>query len=263
MPGLTSSPEARDDYGMLLPRSDSVQKRRRVRNRWLVVLAAGLSLTLPGEGIGAQTGSSDESDVPPAAREADGTAPPAVGAVVTGTILYGKSADALTIIRDRHGQQQVYARGDEIPDAGEVVEIHRNYIVVRRGRSLERLGFSSDVVTPMFVPASPGAAQATAPEDHGKVLRRRMFSHPELLLQLVGATAVVEDGQFRGYRVTQPNDPAFLESLGLKPGDLLTAVNGVPLDTVDYGSKVLDTMAGTGQLTFTVRRGDQVLGVSN
>ncbi len=90
-----------------------------------------------------------------------------------------------------------------------------------------------------------------------------MFSHPELLLQLVGATAVVEDGHFRGYRVTQPNDPTFLESLGLKPGDLLTAVNGVPLDTPDYGSQALDALSATGELTFTVRRGDQILVVGD
>jgi len=248
---------------MFLPRSGFVQKRRRIRGRWLA-LAAGLSLTLSGVGDGAQTDSFDESDVPAAMRDADRAAPRAVGAVVTGTILYSKSADALTIIRDRQGQQQVYARGDEIPDGGEVVEIHRNYIVVRRDGSLERLEFSwAAAATPMSVRAVPGEAQATPPEDQRTALRRRMFSHPELLLQLVGATAVVEGGQFRGYRVTQPSDPAFLESLGLKPGDLLTAVNGVPLDTPDYGSGALDALSATGQLTFTVRRGDQVLGVSD
>jgi type II secretory pathway component PulC len=40
---------------------------------------------------------------------------------------------------------------------------------------------------------------------------------------MVGATVVVEGGHFRGYRVMQPEDPTFLDSLGLKPGDILTA----------------------------------------
>jgi type II secretory pathway component PulC len=80
-----------------------------------------------------------------------------------------------------------------------------------------------------------------------------------LLLNLVGATAVVEGGHFRGYRVMKPEDPAFIESLGLKPGDVLIAVNGVPLNTPDYGVQVLDAMSGTDKLAFTVQRGSEIL----
>jgi general secretion pathway protein C len=245
---------------MFRPHSDFFSRQPRAGKQWLALVAG---LTLLGAANGAP-GSPGEADVDvPAAREADRPAPPADGALLTGTIVSSKSADARTIISDSRGHQRVYARGDEIPDGGEVVEIHRDYVLVRRGGRLERLEFSSDVVSPMSVSATPGTAHATPPEDQRKVLRRRMFSHPELLLQLVGATAVMEDGQFRGYRVMQPNDPAFLESLGLRPGDLLTAVNGVPLDTPDYGAQVIDAMSDTGELTFTVERGDQVLAVSD
>ena len=153
----------------------------------------------------------------------------------------------------------MYARGDEIADGGEVVEILRDYVVVRRGGRLETLEFSRNAATWKF----EGAAQATPPEDYRKVLRHAMFTHPELLLQLVGATTVVEGGRFRGYRVMQPKDPELLESLGLKPGDILTAVSGVPLDTPDYGVQVLDAMSGTGELTFTVQRGGRQVLVVN
>jgi general secretion pathway protein C len=251
------------------PGSDFFQRRCRVRKRWLV-LAAVLPLTLVGAGNGAQSSSGD-SGVPAAPEPSSapmpppqaGASPPADGALLTGTILSSKSADARTIISDRNGRQWVYARGDEIADGGEVVEIHRDYIVVRRGGRLEMLDFSWNAATRMFEHATPGAAQTTPPEDYREVLRHAMFTHPELLLQLVGATAVVEGGHFRGYRVMQPEDPTFLESLGLKPGDMLTAVNGAPLDTPDYGAQVLDAVTGTGVLTFTVQRGGQVLVVSD
>jgi general secretion pathway protein C len=112
--------------------------------------------------------------------------------------------------------------------------------------------------------APPGAAQATPPEDYREVLRHALFTHPEQLLTLVGATVVVEGGRFRGYRVMQPENPAFLGSLGLKPGDILTGVNGVPLnDTRDYGVQVLDALSGTDKLTCTVQRGKQTLVVSD
>lgn len=255
---------------MIRSGSDFFQRRCRVRAR-LLVLAAGLSLTLVGAGSGAQSFSGD-SDVPAARKpsstpvttpEADAPSPPAGGRVLRGTILFTKSANARAIITDMRGRQRVYVSGDEIADGGEVVEIHRDYVVLRRGGRLETLEFSWNVATRMFERATPSAAQATPPEDYREVLRHAMFTHPELLLQMVGATAVVEGGRFLGYRVMQPEDPAFLESLGLKPGDILTAVNGVPLNTPDYGAQLLDAMSGMGKLTFTVRRGGQILVLSD
>jgi general secretion pathway protein C len=83
-----------------------------------------------------------------------------------------------------------------------------------------------------------------------------------LHVQLIGATPAVEGDYFLGYRVMKPVDPALLESLGLEPGDILTAVNGVPLDTPDYGIQLLNAMSGTGMLTFTVRRGNEIIAVN-
>jgi general secretion pathway protein C len=228
------------------------------------VLAAGLSLTLVGAGNGAQSSSAD-SDVPAASVPssvpvippgAGVPSPPADGTSLTGTILATKSANARAIITDTRGRQRVYARGDETPDGAKVAEIHRDHVVLRRGDRLETLEFSWDTAARIL---ARSAAPETPPEDYNEVLRRAMFTHPELLLNLVGATAVVEGGHFRGYRVMKPEDPAFIESLGLKPGDVLIAVNSVPLNTPDYGVQVLDAMSGTDKLAFTVQRGSEIL----
>jgi len=234
-----------------------------------LAVAAGLSLTLVSAVNGAQsstggpdlTAAREPSSVPVVPREADAPSPPADGGVLRATILATKSADARAIITDMRGRQRVYARGDEIAGGGEVVEIQRDYVVVRRGGRLETLEFPWNAATRKLGRATPGAAQETPPADNPEGLRHSMFTHPELLLQLVGATAVAEGGQFRGYRVMKSEDPAFLESLGLKPGDILTGVNGVPFSP-DYGVQVLDAMSGTGKLTYTVERGNQVLVVS-
>ncbi len=193
---------------------------------------------------------------------AKAAAPAVDGTALTGTILATQSANARAIITDGRGRQRVYARGDEITDGGEVVEIHRDYVIVRRGGRMETLEFPWNSATRKLVRATPGAAQETLPEDRQKVLRHEVFTHPGLLLQLVGATVVVEGGQFRGYRVMQPEDPTFLESLGLKPGDILTGVNGMPFTPDDYGAQVLHGLSGTDKLIYTVQRGNQVLAVS-
>lgn len=244
---------------------DFLQLRCGVRPRQLVLVAA-LSLTLVGTGNGASS-ASDDADTRAARasssegitpREADAPSLPVDSTSLTGTILAPLSANTRAIITDGHGRQHVYTRGDEIANGGEVVEIDRDHVVVRRGGRLETIEFPWNAATRKLERAKPGVVQETSPEDSREALRHKMFTDPQLLLQLVGATTVVEGGQFRGYRVMQPVDPTFLESLGLKPGDVLTGVNGVPF-TPDYGAQVLDAMSGTGKLTYTVQRGGQVL----
>lgn len=196
-------------------------------------------------------------------REAVAPPPVSGGTALTGTILSARLAELRTIIADVRGRQRVYAYGDEISDGGKVVEIHRDYVVLRRNGRRETLEFSWNAVARALERATRGETQETQPAGDLEILRHEMFTHPELLLELVGAAPVVEGERFVGYHVMEPEDPAFLESLGLKPGDILTAVNGVPLNTPDYGAQLLDAMSGTGKLTFTVRRGGQVLILSD
>jgi type II secretion system protein C len=245
------------------------QDRRNAGTRW-VMLGLGIAVTLAGA-WNAVRGSSGP-DVPNlresmASPQDTGALPPVSGGtVLAGTILSARLAEARTIVADMRGRQRVYARGDAITDGGKVLEIHRDYIVLRRNGRREMLEFSWNAVVRVLersARGTQGTVQETPPGDDLEVLREAMFTHPELLLQLIGATPVFEGERFLGYRVMKPEDTAFLESLGLKPGDVLIAVNGAPLNTPDYGAELLEAMSGTGKLTFTVRRGSEILVLSN
>jgi general secretion pathway protein C len=221
-----------------------------------LVLGLGLSLTLVGMGEEGVRSASEAATNTTAGRKP----PAAVSPALRGTILSASSAEARAIIVDGSGHEQVYGHGDEISPGASVVEIHRNHVVLRRNGRLEKIDSFRKSAEPLLDRPAAGMEPGETPaENDPEALRTAMFTRPELLLQLVGATAVIEGGQFSGYRVMAPEDPAFLESLGLKPGDILTAVNGVPLNTPDYGAGVFKALSGTGRLTFTVRRGNQIL----
>jgi general secretion pathway protein C len=220
-----------------------------------LVLGLGFSLTLVGMGEEGVRNASEAATNTTAGRKP----PAAVSLALRGTILSASSAEARAIIVDGSGHELVYGHGDEISLGESVVEIHRNYVVLRRNGRLEKIDFFRKSAEPLLDrPAGmePGNMPA---ENDPEALRTVMFTHPELLLQLVGATVALEDGRFFGYRVMAPQDPAFLESLGLKPGDILTAVNGAPLNTPDYGAGVFKALSGTGRLMFTFCRGNQIL----
>ena len=223
-----------------------------------LALGLGLSLTLVSMGMeGGQTASNAATNNANVGREPTTAVIPAL----RGTILSARSAEARVIITDASGHEQLYARGDEIAPGTSIVEIQRTYVVLRRNGRLEKIDFSRRSAEPILEEsvASPEPG-GTPPKNDPEALRAAMFTHPELLLQLVGATVAVEGGRFVGYRVMAPQDPAFLEFLGLKPGDILTAVNGMSLsNTSDYGAGIFDTLSGTGHLTFTIRRGSAIL----
>lgn len=100
-------------------------------------------------------------------------------------------------------------------------------------------------------------APADSPSDVAQ-LTEMAYTYPALLLELTGASPAIENGRFLGLRVATNADPALLAPLDLEPGDILIAVNGVSLESLDQSITLLDMFSGSGRLTFTVRRGDSV-----
>jgi general secretion pathway protein C len=65
------------------------------------------------------------------------------------------------------------------------------------------------------------------------------------------------DGKLKGYRIYPgPNREQF-GALGLRPGDLVTEINGVTLNNPAQGMEVFRTLGDTSQITVTVERDGQ------
>jgi general secretion pathway protein C len=68
---------------------------------------------------------------------------------------------------------------------------------------------------------------------------------------------VFANGQQRGYRVYPGRNRQQFSKLGLMPGDLVTAINGTPLDDPARGMEILQSMNSAAQVTVTVERNGQ------
>jgi general secretion pathway protein C len=77
---------------------------------------------------------------------------------------------------------------------------------------------------------------------------------PTELARQVNALPVIEDGRFVGVRLVAGGDVPLLARLGLKPDDVVTAVNGIPLDSPSRAQQVAGSLAGAQSATVTVRR---------
>ena len=65
------------------------------------------------------------------------------------------------------------------------------------------------------------------------------------------------NGKMKGYRVFPGRNRQQFIALGLRPGDLVTAVNGVALDDPARGMEIFQTIGDASQISVTVERAGQ------
>ena len=65
------------------------------------------------------------------------------------------------------------------------------------------------------------------------------------------------NGQLKGYRVFPGRNRQQFIALGLRPGDLVTEINGVALNNPAQGMEIFRTLSESSQVTVTVERNGQ------
>lgn len=151
-----------------------------------------------------------------------------------------------TVRDDRSGSQGAFSLGEPLPGAGEITRIGATYVdfVNPAASREERVSLLALLAAPP--PPPPGAQPATADAFADRV-RKVDDTHYEvargLIKDLVGAAGkpvpgvrmipISKDGKLAGIRVLSARPDSIAGALGLKSGDTLAAVNGVPIDSLD------------------------------
>jgi hypothetical protein len=64
-------------------------------------------------------------------------------------------------------------------------------------------------------------------------------------------------GKLRGFRAYPGRNRTIFSKLGLQAGDLVTAINGQPLDDPQHSQEVFNTIQSSNTVSVTVERGGQ------
>lgn len=180
--------------------------------------------------------------------------------VLAGTIATQDPKRGVAIISDG-GPSQVYAVGDSVGGAT-VHSVYLDRVLLERGGSLESLVLprllegSAALVAP-----KPNAVFGGNPKVMSAVdsLRRRVQQEPGMLNEIMRTVPSYDNkaGKLRGFRAYPGHNRIIFAKLGLKPGDLVTAINGTPLDDPQRSQEVLNTIQSSEHATVTVERGGQ------
>jgi general secretion pathway protein C len=182
-------------------------------------------------------------------------------------------------IIEHKAKQAVYAVEDKLPVSGEVVlvKVMPRQVVLDNAGTYELLvlfedsqldsQLSSTTTAPGTDNGPVAAARIDKRADAGATAlaqgyRERLYQNPQSLAAVVNVSAVRQDGELLGYRISPGKDRQQFEQLGFKSGDLVTGVNGIDLNDPANTMRLYQVMRSANEAVFELQRQEQQLTVS-
>jgi len=158
---------------------------------------------------------------------------------------------AHAIIADGSGDERVYFIGASIPGGATLRQVYADRVILNRGGVLEALRLPRDYVAPQ--PTARAARRTgTAP-----TVQQVVQDNAATLTEIVRPQPFMPDGQMRGYRVYPGRNRQQFAALGLRPGDLVTEINGMALNNPAEGMQIFQSIASATQVSVTIERAGQ------
>jgi len=88
--------------------------------------------------------------------------------------------------------------------------------------------------------------------------RQELAENPLSLVDKVKASPVQRDGELYGYRLRHGKDRMLLTSVGLRAGDILLDVNGIPITDPGQLSEVMESLASGNMIGLKIERGGKL-----
>lgn len=178
--------------------------------------------------------------------------------VLAGTIASQDPKHGMAIISDG-GPAKVFSVNDNVNGAS-LHSVYLDHVILDRAGILETL-LLPRVLTNGQPAVSVRRPQGGDPRTVAAVdnIRRLVQQDPGILDQVMRTVASYDNaaGKLRGFRAYPGRNRAIFNKLGLKPGDLVTAINGTALDDPQHSQEVFNTIQTSDRVTVTVERGGQ------
>lgn len=164
----------------------------------------------------------------------------------------------LAIIATGGGPEKVYAVGDTIAGSARITGIFEDRVVLRRDGRAETLRMDLAKVPSGQADRqvrTRGDGQGEGIIERARALRERIRQNPLELARMVRFQPYVEDGELVGFRIQPRSDEAqLLEEAGIRPSDVVTRVNGIPLNDRAQGNRALRELRDASMINVTILR---------
>lgn len=192
--------------------------------------------------------------------------------VLRGVLAEEDPALGVALIAEEGARERAYHVGDEVPGGARLEGVYPDRVALSRAGVTETLSLPRASTPQASAAGAPRGTPASAPQaavrgytpvfvqpqsmpgvDLSQAMRGASID-VERMARDITVMPVLEGGKFAGVRLSGGRDAALLGQLGLRPTDVVTAVNGIPLDSLERGQQIAETLRDSRAANVTVRR---------
>ncbi|MBK8164160.1 MAG: type II secretion system protein GspC [Gammaproteobacteria bacterium] len=188
---------------------------------------------------------------------------------LSGVVASGSMTGGGAIIAAPGGVEAFYPVNSQLPGGAVLKEVHPDRVVLERNGRLETLRLPKEGlgnVSGEQPEASGGQATQSRAANRGgagpaavpanlREFRDMVLSDPQSAGSLVQINPKSADGRFVGYELQPGQDAALFARAGLSPGDIVTSVNGVKLDSPAKALSLLRGLTSAEEVRLEIERG--------
>jgi type II secretion system protein C len=185
-----------------------------------------------------------------------------------------------TILDTEAGVSGLFGRGDVVRTGVVVMSVDQGLVHLRNNAALEYLELGDDAPPPVTVAAPakeeekdetktddrtiPGAEEAiNCPTEDSCTVERafveQLMANPALLAKQARIVPKQQDDEILGYKLYGIRRGSLPKLLGLKNGDMLTAVNGEELKSMDKAMALYTKLRRASNLSVSIERKGKII----
>ena len=174
-------------------------------------------------------------------------------------ILSGSTeAESLALIAKDNADEAPYSIGDDVSQGVNLQAIFPDRVILSRNGRLETLRLDKDAPSnaTVFNAAAGGEAQEGTPAAAQMLgaIKEQVLTDPSKAANFIRVQPISGEGGMKGYRVYPGPERGAFNASGLKPGDVVTAINGTPLNDPGQALQLLQSLAQSSAMSLTIDR---------
>jgi general secretion pathway protein C len=182
------------------------------------------------------------------------------------------------IIEDRGGQQSVYRLGEMIPNAGKLVQVDRDRVLIDRGGRRVALSLPKDTLPGPIVAPKPIAVPAAIDSGNSgsdasgddfdpnitdlgdnryqvpKATIDYSMNHLSEMFTQIRAIPSIQNGRTNGFALSEIEPGSVFDEMGLEEGDILRTVDGQQVTDPAQAMQMMNVLRNRNQLSVQVYR---------
>jgi general secretion pathway protein C len=193
-----------------------------------------------------------------ASTDAANAPPTSIPLVLAGVLATADPKEGMAIIGESAAAAKVVAVGQQVPGGAQLHSVYSDRAIIDRAGVLEsvylpRRSASIGPAPPMPPPSAPGGGNEAMLDR----MRKLVNDDPGVIGQIMRPQPVFAGGKMRGFRVYPGANRQAFARMGLRAGDLVTAINGTPLDDKDRAQEIFGTLNSSTEARVTITRANR------